>query len=647
MFFPRSRVSFRLLQILCVLLCVAPVAAQDISVQLDGRTLQFDQPPAMIGGRLMVPLRGIFEALKADVVYDAATRSIQATKGSRVVQLQLGSRTAIIDGRTLFLDVPADTIGGRTMVPLRFVSESLGAEVKWEGATKTVRLSSAGGDSTTQPPDNNQGNNSQSNNSSGNGPRIDQVFHSATTVLKAGDPLDVIIYGEPGGQASFEIMGATKQLPLPEVSPGKYQSRWTIPNGLQVEQGVLLAHLSKNGRETAVEAQRQVTVRGSNGSNTNTGTSNGWQVAPTADGVTADYRPQLTANFPQAPMAGTIRLFVDGVDFTNQARLVGQQLQWQPSYNLSAGTHQVEVQATGAGGQALNYNWNFRIDPNANSAGNLGINKSYPEENATVSARPQIGAIFTQNLQSVTLRVDTLTLSNQPGISRYQNGILWTPTYDLSAGQHQVSVTAVATNGQVMTRSWNFVVGANSISNFVVSPTSLSAGQVLTVNFDGPSGAIGTFSVGGVSNLSMREVSSGRYQGQYTARSQDSGTATVTGQLRLSNGQVLQANAPTQVTFSAPAGQLSVSNLSNGMTISPVFNVQGKGQPGRTVSVLVEYQSGSILGGAKTIRTQGVVSNAGFYDIPVDSGVIRSGQSFRLTVSDGVSPSVVLNLTRQ
>lgn len=643
MFFPRSRVSFRLFQILCVLLCVAPVAAQDISVQLDGRTLQFDQPPAMIGGRLMVPLRGIFEALKADVVYDGATRSIQATKGSRVVQLQLGSRTAIIDGRTLFLDVPADTIGGRTMVPLRFVSESLGAEVKWDGPTKTVKLSSGGGDSTTQPTDNNPSNNSQ--NTSGTGPRIDQVFHSATTVLKAGDPLDVIVYGEPGGQASFEIMGATKQLPLPEVSSGKYQSRWTIPNGLQVEQGVLLAHLSKNGRETAVEAQRQVTVRSSSGSST--GTVNGWQVAPTADGVTADYRPQLTANFPQSPVAGTIRLFVDGVDFTNQARLVGQQLQWQPSYNLSAGTHQVEVQATGANGQALNYNWNFRIDPNASTAGNFAMSKSYPEGTGSVAARPQIGAIFNQNLQSVTLRVDSLTLSNQPGISRYQNGILWTPNYDLSAGQHQVSITAVATNGQVLTQNWNFVVGTTSISNFVVSPTTVNAGQVITVTFDGPSGAVGTFIIGGVTNLSMREISSGRYQGQYTARTQDTGSAPVTGQLRLSNGQVLQANAPTQVTFTASASLLSVTNLTNGMALPPVFNVQGKGQPGRTVSVLVEYQSGSILGGTKTIRTQGVVSAAGFYDIPVDSGVIRSRQAFRLTVSDGVSPSVVLNLTRQ
>ncbi|HIB64000.1 MAG TPA: copper amine oxidase N-terminal domain-containing protein, partial [Phycisphaerales bacterium] len=213
----------------------APAWAQGISVELDGRQLYFDQPPAMMGGRLLVPLRGIFEALKADVVYDGATRSIQATKGSRVVQLQLGSRTAVIDGRTLFLDVPADTIGGRTMVPLRFVSEALGADVKWEGSTKTVRLSSTGGQESVDT-----GNSNTTPPESANGPKIDTVFHNGTTVLQPGKTLDVIVYGEPGGTATFEILGVTSQISLPEVSSGKYQTRWTIPNGMVVEKGVLL-----------------------------------------------------------------------------------------------------------------------------------------------------------------------------------------------------------------------------------------------------------------------------------------------------------------------------------------------------------------------------------------------------------------------
>lgn len=624
-----------------LLLCAAPVVAQDISVQLDGRTLQFDQPPAMIGGRLMVPLRGIFEALKADVVYDGATRSIQATKGTRVVQLQLGSRTAIIDGKTMFLDVPADTIGGRTMVPLRFVSESLGADVKWDGPSKTVRMSSSGDDSGTSP-----GNDGQTG-STGQGPKIDQVFHNATNALKAGDSLEVIVYGEPGSKASFEILGATSLIQLPEVSSGKYQLRWVIPNGLQVERGVLLAHLQKNGRETAVEAQRQVTVR----SGSTSPTPSGWQVSPAADSVTADYRPAFTADFPETVNAGSVRLYVDGVDFTNQARVVGQQLQWQPNYNLSAGTHQVDVRAVGVSGQNLAYNWNFRIDPNASTGTGFQVSELRPNSGATVASRPQIGVLFNRNLQSITFRVDNTTISNQAGVTRYQNGILWTPNYDLAAGQHQASVSAVDTNGQVINQSWNFVVGSNTITNFTVSPTSATSGQQIVVSLNGPSGASGTFTIGGSASQPLQEVSTGRYQGTYTVGPQDNGTFSVAAQLRQSSGQVIQATAPNQVTLSSNQGQLSVTNISDGLTMSPTFNVQGRGQAGRTVSVTVEYSSEKFLevitGTLRTVRTQGTVSSNGYFDIPVDAGVVPSGQNFRLTVSDGVSQPVVYTLKRQ
>lgn len=640
MSFPKIRVGVRLLQLaLLLFFCAAPVVAQDISVQLDGRSLQFDQPPAMIGGRLMVPLRGIFEALKADVVYDGATRSIQATKGTRVVQLQLGSRTAVIDGKTLFLDVPADTIGGRTMVPLRFVSESLGADVKWEGATKTVRLSSTGEDGSTASPDGGQ-------TTTGQGPKIDQVFHSATNALSPGDSIEVIVYGEPGGKAGFEILGATNLIQLPEVSSGKYQLRWTVPNGLKVERGVLLAHLQKGGRETAVEAQRQVTVRAGSTSPAAT-----WQVKPSSDSVTADYRPFLTVDFPEAVSAGTVRLFVDGVDFTNQLKLVGQQIQWQPTYNLSTGTHQVEVRGVGVSGQSLSHAWNFRIDPNASTSTNFQVSELRPANGTTVESRPQIGVFFNRNLQSITFRVDSVTITNQAGVSRYQNGILWTPNYDLSTGQHQASVSAVDVNGQVINQQWNFVVGASTISNFTVSPTSAGAGQQIVVALNGPSGASGTFSIGGVPNLPLTEISSGRYQGSYTVGAQDNGTVSVGAQLRMPNGQVLQATAPSQVTLSSNQNQLSVTNLANGSTLPPTYNVQGRGQSGRTVSVLIEYSSNNLLevliGSLKTIRTQGTVTGNGFFDIPVDTSALSSGQAYRLTVSDGTSQPVVFNFKRQ
>ena len=444
--------------------------AQPISVQLDGRTLYFDQPPASIGGRLLVPLRGIFEALSADVLYDAATRSIKATKGTTVVQLQLGSRTALIDGRTVYLDVPADTVGGRTMVPLRFVSESLGADVKWNGATKTVVINSGGS---------NAGDNTGNNNNQNAGvPSIERVVHNGTGVLKAGDVVEMIVYGEPGGTANFEIMGHTQPISLPEVSSGRYQTRYTVPNGLQVQRGVLLAHLTKNGREAAKEAERQITVRGGGNNNNNTG---GWQTYPVANSTVNVVRPQLNVTFPENVQAGTTRLYVDGIDFSQQAQLSGNQLIWTPQYDLAAGRHQVQVRANASSGRTLDYQWAYNIDTNAaNNGGTLAVNELRPNNGQAVSTtRPQIGAIFNENVSNITLTVDNTDVTNMQGVQRYSNGLVWTPNYDLQTGRHRAKIVGTDANNRQVTQQWNFTVN-NGSGNTTNPGTSFLAVSNLT-----------------------------------------------------------------------------------------------------------------------------------------------------------------------
>ena len=354
--------------LLSLIVGASSASAQGISVQLDGRNLYFDQPPAMIDGRLLVPLRGIFEALSADVLYDAGTRSIKATKGATVVQLQLGSRTALIDGRTVYLDVPADTVGGRTMVPLRFVSESLGADVKWNGATKTVMIASTGGTS----PGGNNGNPPPTNPTPPDpgAPKIDRVVHNGTGPMAPGDSLEVVLYGEPGARATFELLGHTQEISLPEISSGRYQTRWTIPNGLQVQRGVLLAHLSRNGRETALEADRQITIRTNGGNNNNNNNNSRWQTYPNLNETISTMRPQLSVNLPESIQSGTARLYVDGIDFSNQLRYSGNQILWTPQYDLAAGRHQAQVRASAVSGRQLDYQWAFTIDANSGKTGN-------------------------------------------------------------------------------------------------------------------------------------------------------------------------------------------------------------------------------------------------------------------------------------
>lgn len=109
-----------------------------ISVIINGVKISFDQPPAIIDGRTMVPLRAIFEALGAEVVWDDAAKMVTAKREKRVVMLEIGKRFITMDGVSKELDVPAQIVNNRTLVPIRAVSEAYDCEVGWDGGTRTV-----------------------------------------------------------------------------------------------------------------------------------------------------------------------------------------------------------------------------------------------------------------------------------------------------------------------------------------------------------------------------------------------------------------------------------------------------------------------------------------------------------------------------
>lgn len=106
-------------------------AASPIQVTINGIYQTYDQPPVIENNRTLVPLRGVFESLGATVKWDPANREITAEKGKQAIWLKIGSKTTKVNGTMKDIDVPAKIINGRTMVPLRFVSEALGADVKW------------------------------------------------------------------------------------------------------------------------------------------------------------------------------------------------------------------------------------------------------------------------------------------------------------------------------------------------------------------------------------------------------------------------------------------------------------------------------------------------------------------------------------
>ena len=114
---------------------------EEISVVIDGKTLEFsEQKPEIINDRTLVPMRDIFEALGARVDWDASAQKVTAVKGDTTVVLTIGSATAMKGEEIITLDTPAVISNGRTMVPLRFVGEALGAKVQWIGGTRSVNI---------------------------------------------------------------------------------------------------------------------------------------------------------------------------------------------------------------------------------------------------------------------------------------------------------------------------------------------------------------------------------------------------------------------------------------------------------------------------------------------------------------------------
>ncbi|MGI8923283.1 MAG: copper amine oxidase N-terminal domain-containing protein [Fimbriimonadales bacterium] len=126
---------------LASLITVAAMAQAAITVYVNGNMVNFrDVGPTMSHGRVLVPLRGVFEEMGAKVQWKAATRTVVAWNAATKVSLQIGKRDAMVNGHSVVLDVPASLVGGRTMVPLRFVSEALGASVRWDGNMDAVRI---------------------------------------------------------------------------------------------------------------------------------------------------------------------------------------------------------------------------------------------------------------------------------------------------------------------------------------------------------------------------------------------------------------------------------------------------------------------------------------------------------------------------
>lgn len=125
--------------------CVPALAADDITVNVDGITVEFDQAPIIVDGRTLVPVRAIFESLGARVKWDDLTKTVNATKRFETISLTIGSNEMKVSGKTEYIDVPAQIVGGRTLVPARAVAQALEAQVLWDDNKRLVTINSKQG----------------------------------------------------------------------------------------------------------------------------------------------------------------------------------------------------------------------------------------------------------------------------------------------------------------------------------------------------------------------------------------------------------------------------------------------------------------------------------------------------------------------
>lgn len=119
--------------------------ANSVTVNLNGEKIDcasYGQEATIVEGRTLVPLRAIFEALGASVEWDGTTKTVTSVLGETEIKLTIGEKALYKNGEAVELDVPAQIMNDRTMVPVRAISESFGVNVEWDGDSRTVILMS-------------------------------------------------------------------------------------------------------------------------------------------------------------------------------------------------------------------------------------------------------------------------------------------------------------------------------------------------------------------------------------------------------------------------------------------------------------------------------------------------------------------------
>ncbi len=226
--------NFRFGKVLCFTALTALAAlsqARTIYVNVDGQNVRFDgTQPQMMGDHIMVPLRGIFEKMGANVDWNSQDQMVMANRGNTRVELRINNNEAYVNGKAVPVQYPAQVVRGSTMVPIRFISESLGAYVDWDETRSTVNISTNG-------ISNGNGNNGNGNGNNDNGNSAPSILSIQPKGSVLPVKLDMIL------SSDNSVVGDKFTATIDTNGDNDY---FGLPQGTKVQGHVSFAQAKKN-----------------------------------------------------------------------------------------------------------------------------------------------------------------------------------------------------------------------------------------------------------------------------------------------------------------------------------------------------------------------------------------------------------------
>ncbi|HKU80539.1 MAG TPA: copper amine oxidase N-terminal domain-containing protein, partial [Candidatus Tumulicola sp.] len=329
----------------------AGAQAQVVTVTVGGQPLYLSPGPIERSGRVFVPLRGIFERLGATVVYQNG--QINATRGQTTVSLHIGSTQALVAGQPQYIDVAPFIVGATTYVPLRFVAQSFGSPVDYNGTTRVVAIGpppgGGGGGGYRPPPP----------------PRPYPPPANPVQLRAIAPPPGSVVanrFVTISAEFTRQVRPASVRVSLDDndityrSNVSGYGFSYKPPAPLNFgAHGVRVSGVDVNGAGFAR------TWSFSTSGAPQPGPVELRNQRPQPGTKLADRFAVIGAEFSRQVQPGSVTVRLDGADITDRSGVSATAFSYKPPAPLEFGNHTVRVTGRGAGGASFDRAWSFQV----------------------------------------------------------------------------------------------------------------------------------------------------------------------------------------------------------------------------------------------------------------------------------------------